>query len=67
MVTTGYDKQKNEFVDGLVEVEVLTVHFITKMMRVRYKADIWETGKDEVRVDNVPIDPFLAKYKIVEK
>jgi len=65
-VGIGYDYKKNEYVEGMKEVEVLTIHFEKNTMRVRYKADFWGDGV-RTHVDNIPADPFFEQYQINKK
>lgn len=56
------DPNSEYHIRGTVEAEVLTVHFRTESMRVRYTD---QEGK--IRTYNVGIEPFLDLYNVVEK
>ena len=57
-VVIGNDKNGNKIM-GPVEVEVLTAHFNSGKMRVRYSHP--NMGKKVVM--EIDIDPFLKKFK----
>lgn len=63
-VIVGY--YGNEYTRKDIEVEVLTVHFNTGTMRVRYKASI-HSDTLETRTEDISNKAFLDAYNITLK
>lgn len=69
-VITRYAKGKENDEGGFeaiierdtIEVEVLTVHFKKRTMRVRYVLDSW--GEKKVYTVDISAEPFFEQYKI---
>jgi len=59
-VTTDFDTIKG-YIRTEIEVEVLTVHFNKGTMRVRYQADMFNSGMKS-RTEDISNEAFLKKY-----
>ena len=55
----GYTKEDRE-------VEVLSVNFNKQTMRIRYKADIFNSGKDSTETPDVPSTAFFEHYFVAD-
>jgi len=62
---TKWGGYREKIVHAIVPVEVLTVHFSRRRMRVRYTASIY--GKEKVQTADISADPFFNKYDLVIK
>jgi hypothetical protein len=62
-VITDFDTELG-YIRTEIEVEVLTVHFNTGKMRVRYYANIFNSGMS-VKTEDVSNEPFMKKYDIL--
>ncbi len=51
-----------KYTHKLTEVEVLTVHFNSGMMRVRYTCDDYFGQGPKVQTTDIPAEPFLKKF-----
>lgn len=65
-VCVRYDRIPGDYIYDDVEVEILTVHFEKRTMRVRYEANIFGHSKSEIRTVNISAEPFFEKYRVVE-
>jgi hypothetical protein len=62
---TGGPNQNNQYtylIMGTIPVEILTVHFIKRTMRVRYIINSY--GKNKITTVDIDASPFFNQYKI---
>lgn len=62
-VPVGYGKDTLYVYDN-IEVEVLTIHLEKRTARIRYRADVFNKGKMETRVVNIPIKDIVGNISI---
>jgi hypothetical protein len=48
-------------------VEVLSLHFHSQTMRVRYKADFFNSGNKKVHTVDIDSKPFFKQMKVSSK
>ena len=61
-VTVAYDSSRKQYIKSLIEVEVLTVHFAKRKMRVRYRWIDYFGEKNKIRTCDISAEPFFDKY-----
>lgn len=61
-VVVRYDAELDEYLSELREVEVLTIHFNRRTMRVRYTWDDYFGQGPKVKVSDIDAGPFFARY-----
>ena len=63
-VTVRWSREQNEYIVEEREVEVLTLHFQKGTMRVRYKADFFDKGKEKIHTQDIDSAPFFEQINI---
>ena len=61
-VTVKYDFVKGIYEQDEIEVEVLTVHFEKRTMRVRYMSVDWFGKGPKIQTTDISAEPFFEKY-----